>query len=66
MDSKDSVPEVPEPRRRRSSLDEQARTLGTPPVRSGESYAREDVFGSDDEVDEFLAFLNESRRADLP
>lgn len=64
MDSKDSKPDIPEPRRQRS-LGEQVRTLGTPPVGSGEFYARDEIFGSAEEVDEFLDFLYESRRADL-
>ena len=65
MDSKDRKPDVPEPRRRRSSLDEQVRILGTSPVGSGEFYAWDGIFGSVEEVDELLDFLYESRRADL-
>ena len=65
MDSKDRKPDVPEPRRRRRSLDEQVRILGTSPVGSGEFYAWDGIFGSAEEVDEFLDFLYESRRADL-
>ena len=65
MDSTNSKPDVPEPRRRQRSLDEQVRVLGTPPVGSGEFYARDGIFGSAEEVDEFLDFLYESRRSDL-
>ncbi len=63
--SSDSPPPVPTPRRPRRSLDEQVRELGTPPIGSGEFYARDGIFASDEEVDEFLDFLYESRRADL-
>ncbi len=63
--SDEGAQRIPEPRRRRRSLDEQASTLGTPPIGSGEFYAQEGIFGSAEEVDEFLNFLYESRRADL-
>lgn len=55
---------APEPRQRRRSLDEQARALRTPPVGTGEHYARDGIFASDDEVDEVLDFVYQSRRQD--
>lgn len=63
--SNEDAQRIPQPRRTRLSLDEQARTLGTPPIGSGELYARDGIFGSAEEVDEFLDFLYQSRRADL-
>jgi hypothetical protein len=54
----------PEPLRPLKSLGEQARTLGTPPIGSGEFYAHDGIVGSAEEVDEFLDFLYQSRRAD--
>lgn len=53
------------PGRHRASLDEQARTLGTPPVGTGELYVRDGIFESDEEVDELICFLYESRRNDV-
>lgn len=63
--SDEGAQHIPEPRRSRRSLDEQARTLGTPPIGSGDLYATDGIFGSAEEVDDFLDFLYQSRRADL-
>jgi hypothetical protein len=47
------------------SLDELARRRGVRPVRSLEEMARPDVFGSDEELEEFLAYTAAKRHADL-
>jgi hypothetical protein len=42
--------------------EELARRQGAQPIESVESMARDDIFESDEELDEFLADLYESRR----
>jgi hypothetical protein len=51
--------------RRRESLDEQARRRGIKPIKSGHDLACEGVFDSDEELDEFLAFVRAERQANL-
>ena len=51
---------------RRPSIEELARQQGMRPVRSVDELARDDGFASDDEVDEFIAFVRAMRRADVP
>jgi hypothetical protein len=50
---------------RRPSIEDLARHQGVHPVRSVEELAREDGFGSDAEVDEFIAFVRAMRHADI-
>ncbi len=47
------------------SLDELARRRGVKPVTSLAEMARPDLFESDQELEEFLAFTAAKRRADL-
>lgn len=61
-DSADDTPRLP--RRRAKSLDEQARRKGVHPVESLEDMAR-DVFSSDEELEEFIAYTYANRRAGL-
>jgi hypothetical protein len=57
--------EHPAPQRRGSvPIDELARRKGVRPVESPDEMAR-DVFDSDEELDEFLAFIADARHADL-
>lgn len=57
--------QVPEPRRAvRESLDEQARRKGLRPVERVEDMARDGVFSSDEELEEFLAFVHAARHND--
>ena len=51
--------------RRRAALEEQVRSRGLRPVVSVENMAREDVFESDEELDEFLAHVYAERHANL-
>ncbi len=53
-------------RRRRGSIpiDELARRKGVRPIESLDEMAR-DVFESDEELEEFLAFIADARHADL-
>jgi hypothetical protein len=50
--------------RSRVSIEELARRKGVRPVESLDDMAR-DVFASDDELDEFLAFVHADRQAGL-
>jgi hypothetical protein len=50
---------------RRPSLAEQARAKGTPVIRNGDELMDGELFADDAEHEEFLAFVRESRRADL-
>ena len=52
------------PRRAHVSVAELARRQGVGPIASADELARPDTFESDDELDEFLADLYESRRSD--
>jgi hypothetical protein len=47
------------------TVDELARRQGVRPIRSVEELARDDVFESDAEVDEFIKFVHALRHADL-
>jgi len=61
----DSVADVPDWRSgEHVSVEELARRQGVGPVVSIDELARPGVFESDEELDEFLADLYESRRAD--
>lgn len=51
--------------RRRESLDEQVRRRGIRPVTSVEEMARDDIFETDEELDEFLAHVYAERHANL-
>jgi hypothetical protein len=51
--------------RRRESLDEQVRRRGITPVHDVEDMARDDVFETDEELDEFLAWVYAERQANL-
>jgi len=46
-------------------IEELIRQQGVPAVRTIEDLATDDVFDSDEELDEFLAFVAEQRRANL-
>lgn len=46
-------------------IGELIRQQGVPAVRTVEDLATDDVFDSDEELDEFLAFVAEQRRANL-
>jgi uncharacterized protein (DUF2384 family) len=50
--------------RRRLTLEEQARLKGVRPIESLDDLAR-DVFSSDEELEEFLAYTYANRRAGL-
>ena len=50
---------------RRAALEEQVRLRRLRPVASVEDMAREDVFESDEELDEFLAHVYAERHANL-
>jgi hypothetical protein len=56
---------APAPRTRRPSLEEQARERGTQPIGDGEFYTREELFAEPGELEDFLNFLYESRRAGI-
>jgi hypothetical protein len=47
----------------RESLDEQARRKGVRPIGDGRWLVREDLFAEPGEVDEFVAYVHDSRRA---
>lgn len=49
----------------RVSLDELARRKGVQPVTSLEEMREDGVFGSDEELDEFLGYVQASRHSDL-
>ncbi|MGH3503568.1 MAG: hypothetical protein ACRDQA_22120 [Nocardioidaceae bacterium] len=59
------VENMPHPRRGRVSLDELARRKGVRPVEVVEDMAQDGVFESDEELEEFLAHVRDSRQADL-
>lgn len=61
-DSADETPRVP--RRRPAPVEELARHKGVRPVESLDDMAR-DVFSSDEELEEFIAYTYANRRADL-
>ena len=59
-----SIPDYQsEPTEGRLSLDELARRQGVHPIASVDELVRWDVFESDEEVDEFIAFTYATRRA---
>jgi hypothetical protein len=47
---------------RRETLEEQARRKGIRPIESVEDLARDDIFETDEELDEFLVWLYAERR----
>jgi hypothetical protein len=47
------------------AVEERARRQGVRPIGSVEELARDDVFESDAEVDEFIEFVHALRHADL-
>jgi hypothetical protein len=49
---------------RRSSLDEQARQLGTRPIESADTYALDGVWESNEEVEEFIRFTYAARQTE--
>lgn len=49
----------------RASLEDQIRRRGIKPIESVDDMARDDVFESDEELDEFLAFVRAERQANL-
>lgn len=53
------------PSARRPSLEEQARRRGTRPIGDGGFYARDELFDEPGELEDFLKFLYESRRAGI-
>lgn len=53
------------PSARRPSLEEQAQKRGTRPIGDGEFYARDELFTEPGELEHFLNFLYESRRAGI-
>jgi hypothetical protein len=48
---------------RRPSVAEQARAKGTPPIGDGSAYVDHELFAEPGELEEFQAFVRESRRA---
>lgn len=48
---------------RRASLDDQAQAKGTRPIGDGSFYVREELFAEPGELEEFLEYVRESRRA---
>ena len=56
-------PPAPAQWRRRASLEEQARAKETRPIGDGSFYAREELFTEPGELDEFLEYVHEARRA---
>ena len=57
--------EAQPPDRGSVSVEELARRQGVRPIESVESMARDGIFDSDEELDEFIAHVYASRRADL-
>ena len=55
--------ESPEPRP--ESIDEQVKRKGVQPVESVRDMAQDGVFGSDEELEQFLAHVYAARHADL-
>lgn len=49
----------------RASLEEALRREGAQPIRSADDLACDDVFETDEELDEFLQFTYAARRADI-
>jgi hypothetical protein len=56
---------TPAPANGSLTLDELARQQGVRPIKSVAELVRYDVFESDEEVDEFIAFTYAQRRADI-
>lgn len=55
---------APRPRRGRVSVHELARRKGVRPVESAEDMAQDGVFDTDEELEEFLAYVHAARQAD--
>ncbi len=64
MSSSSVEPEGDHVRRGRVSLEELAHRKGVRPVTSVEEMAQDGVFASDEELEEFLAFVRCARQAD--
>ena len=58
--------QVPGRRTPRESLDEQARRKGVRPFQSPDDLRNDDVWESDEELAEFLAYLDAARHAGRP
>lgn len=56
---------VPEPRYEDLPIEELARRQGVGPITTVDELADPAVFESDQELEEFLAFVHDSRRADV-
>jgi len=50
---------------RRLTVEELARQQGVRPIASVDELARDDVFESDEELDEFLSFIQRMRHSDV-
>lgn len=57
------LPTAPARWRRRASLEDQARERGTQPIGDGSFYVREELFAEPGELEEFLEYVYEARRA---
>jgi hypothetical protein len=53
------------PESRPESIDEQVKRKGVQPVESVRDMAQDGVFGSDEELEQFLAYVYAARHADL-
>jgi hypothetical protein len=53
------------PATRLESIEEQIRRKGIRPVESIEDFAQDGIFESDEEVEQFLAYIYAARQADL-
>lgn len=60
-----SADNLPEPTGARLLLDELARQQGVRPIKSVAELVRYDVFESDEEVNEFIAFTYAQRHAEI-
>jgi hypothetical protein len=56
---------VPEPRYEDLPIDELARRQGVRPIATVDELADPEVFESDQELEDFLEFVRESRRTDV-
>jgi hypothetical protein len=63
--SDDHVYHVTPPAERRATLDEVFRAKNAHPIQSAGDLACDGVFGTDEELEEFLAYTYATRRADL-
>jgi hypothetical protein len=63
--SHDHLHHVIPPAERQATLDEIFRAKGAKPTRSADDLACDDLFESNEELDEFIAYTYAARRADL-